>query len=121
MKTDNVYFTMLRIVDDITYVPDENAYTGIKTIIHSKPLKPVMVKTKIKKDGKLIVKDLHTKTKYMYEIPLSVGKVFININHLFSLREHIPVEMNMPKKKVLKLGQEFISFYNKEGKGNKEE
>ena len=122
MKTDNVYFAGASITIEKKYTKDSGLRLFGKIplydyCMYSKPLKPVLVLYKTNEYGEKILIDLNTKQKYSFEVPSTIGKIFINSTTLRSFNLTTGnTKTNLSKKKILKMGNQIINDLTKKKK-----
>ena len=113
MKTHNIYIADLAITTSVEFEGSMRDYIfgpGVKTIAACKSLKYVLVRQKINTYGKIEFKDFKTKEKYSLKLPTSSGKIFINTDKIYPFSSFYPdVKENLPKRKILKMGNDAIS------------
>lgn len=98
MNTNNIYYSLLHITTGIEDYSDDYVR------VNSKSLRSALVLIKSSLDGKLRIKDLHTKEKYMTEMPLKVGRLFINPKYLLPFNFFNNVPSKLSKKEILEIG-----------------
>lgn len=104
MNTNNVYYGMLR--GSVEAEHKFNNYCTDVWTVSSVSIKPVLVLVTQPYEGEINIKDLNTKEKYMTEIPLKVGKLFVHPAYLLPFNYFDNVPNKLSKRKVLKIGNE---------------
>ena len=108
MKTDNVYIAELVISTRIQHngtLEDYYFGNGIHKKVYHHPLKYVVVK-KVNSHKAI---DLVTKKNYLCELPCSVGVLYLPPSKMIAFDAIYPdAKRNLPKKKILEMGNQVI-------------
>ena len=125
MNTNNIYFAELALSTNVKYIGDLEDYflgQGIIQETSFTKVKFVLVQMKNNIYGEATAKDLNTGRKYLCETPCKAGKLFIAKKPLIPFEVIYPgTKKNLPKRKVLKLGNEAIKEYYNAQRTHKKE
>ena len=124
MKTDNIYVSILALSEEIRYKGTLEDYIfgdGIEHSVRYEKIKYILVKTKENLSSTLVGTDLNTNKKYLCELPLEKGRLFIPPERMIPFDAIYPNEKrNLSKRKIKKLGNEVIeAMYKTEQKNKK--
>ena len=116
MKTDNIYIGKLACSKKVDYdgtLYDYFCGSGIRQHVEYQPIKYVIVK-KIEDWGNTIAIDLKTKKKYLCELPIEKGVLFVSPSKMFPFEGFYPdAPRNLSKRKILEMGNAVIDAINK--------
>ena len=116
MKTDNVYIGQLVRSTKVEYKGNLEDFIfgpGISRIVHHENIKLIVVK-KENDWGRIIAKDLKTKKKYLCELPIQKGVLYVSPSKMYPFETLYPdAPRNLPKKKILEMGNYAIEEFNK--------
>ena len=119
MKTDNIYIAKLLISTNIVFdgqLIDYYVGPGIKHMVYHKKVKYILIKTDddiYSDESNIRVLDLNTKKRYSTELPFYRGKLFIGENFISFDSIYPDARRNLPKQKILKMGNYAIEELEK--------
>ena len=120
MKTNKIFIGELCKLNKINYFGTLEDYLfgpGVLEKVNYTHLTYVLIKTRKNASYKLVGKDLNTNKKYLCEIPLDCGKLFISPKSMVAFDAIYPnSKANLPKRKVLEMGNEAINQMTKNNK-----